>query len=144
MATTLHLAIVLWMTIPFPYFMTAGANIFTVPKLRDNGAMLGQLSFMSGMLSFVSPAPTVLGKVSDLSGCAFAPHIATLTVNCLRHLPTWMTRGTAAPTGTLVERAEDVAAAFPEEEAVQQMVAFLREGGDRAICTPREGKDETA
>jgi protein-S-isoprenylcysteine O-methyltransferase Ste14 len=50
MATTLHLAIVLWMTIPFPYFMTAGANIFTVPKLRDNGAMLGQLSFMSGML----------------------------------------------------------------------------------------------
>ena len=49
-----------------------------------------------------------------------------------------------APTGTLVERAEDVAAAFPEEEAVQQMVAFLREGGDRAICTPREGKDEAA
>jgi len=47
-----------------------------------------------------------------------------------------------APTGTLTERAADVAAAFPEEEAVQQMVAFLREGGDRAICTPREGKDE--
>jgi protein-S-isoprenylcysteine O-methyltransferase Ste14 len=50
MATTLHLAIVLWMAIPFPYFMTAGANIFTVPKLRDNGAMLGQISFISGML----------------------------------------------------------------------------------------------
>ena len=49
-----------------------------------------------------------------------------------------------APTGTLTERAEDVAAAFPEEEAVQQMVAFLREGGDRAICTPRDGKDEMA
>jgi hypothetical protein len=27
MATTLHLAIVLRMAIPFPYFMTAGANI---------------------------------------------------------------------------------------------------------------------
>jgi protein-S-isoprenylcysteine O-methyltransferase Ste14 len=50
MATTLHLAIVLWMTIPFPYFMSAGANTFTVPKLRDSGAMLGQLSFVSGML----------------------------------------------------------------------------------------------
>ncbi len=49
-----------------------------------------------------------------------------------------------APTGTLKERAEDVAAAFPDEEAVQQMVAFLRAGGDRAICTPREGKDEMA
>jgi protein-S-isoprenylcysteine O-methyltransferase Ste14 len=48
--TALHLVMVLWMAIPFPYFMTAGANIFTVPKLRDNGAMLGQISFMSGML----------------------------------------------------------------------------------------------
>jgi protein-S-isoprenylcysteine O-methyltransferase Ste14 len=38
------------MALPFPYFMSAGANIFTVPKLRDNGAMLGQLSFISGML----------------------------------------------------------------------------------------------
>ena len=30
--------------------MTAGANIFTVPKLRDNGAVLGQISFISGMV----------------------------------------------------------------------------------------------
>jgi protein-S-isoprenylcysteine O-methyltransferase Ste14 len=50
MATTLHLAIVLWMIIPFPYFMTAGANTFTFPKLGDSGAMLGELSFVSGML----------------------------------------------------------------------------------------------
>ena len=46
----LHLALVLWMAIPFPYFMAAGANIFTVPKLRDNGAVLGQISFISGMV----------------------------------------------------------------------------------------------
>jgi protein-S-isoprenylcysteine O-methyltransferase Ste14 len=50
MATILHLALVLWMAIPFPYFMTAGANIFTVPKLRDTGAVLGQISFISGMV----------------------------------------------------------------------------------------------
>jgi protein-S-isoprenylcysteine O-methyltransferase Ste14 len=50
MAKILHLAIVLWMAIPFPYFMTAGANTFTVPKLRDTGAVLGQLSFISGMV----------------------------------------------------------------------------------------------
>jgi protein-S-isoprenylcysteine O-methyltransferase Ste14 len=48
--TALHLVLVLWMAIPFPYFMTAGANIFTVPKLRDNGAMFGQISFISGMV----------------------------------------------------------------------------------------------
>lgn len=49
MATILHLAIVLWMAVPFSYFISAGANIFTVPKLRDTGAVLGQLSFVSGM-----------------------------------------------------------------------------------------------
>ena len=49
-----------------------------------------------------------------------------------------------AAAGTLKERIEDVATAFPDEEAVQQMVAFLRAGGDRAICMPREGKDEMA
>jgi protein-S-isoprenylcysteine O-methyltransferase Ste14 len=54
MATILHLAIVLWMAIPFPYFMSAGANIFTIPKLRDNGAMLGYWSFISGMLCVLS------------------------------------------------------------------------------------------
>jgi protein-S-isoprenylcysteine O-methyltransferase Ste14 len=52
-AKTLHLAIVLWMAIPFPYFISAGVNIFTVPKLRDTGAVLGQISFMSGMLCVV-------------------------------------------------------------------------------------------
>jgi protein-S-isoprenylcysteine O-methyltransferase Ste14 len=50
MTTALRLAFIVWMVCPFPYFMTAGANIFTVPKLRDNGAMLGQISFISGML----------------------------------------------------------------------------------------------
>jgi len=49
-----------------------------------------------------------------------------------------------AEKGTLKERVEDVAAAFPNEEAVQQIVAFLRAGGDRAVCTPRAGRDEDA
>lgn len=46
--------------------------------------------------------------------------------------------------GTLKERVGDVAEAFPESEAVRQIVAFLREGGDRAICTPRDPKGEEA
>jgi protein-S-isoprenylcysteine O-methyltransferase Ste14 len=49
MATALRLAFIFWMVIPFLYFMTAGANTFTVPKLRDSGAVLGQISFVSGM-----------------------------------------------------------------------------------------------
>jgi len=46
--------------------------------------------------------------------------------------------------GTLKERIEEVAAAFPDQPAVQQVVAFLREGGERAICTPRAGRDDEA
>ena len=44
--------------------------------------------------------------------------------------------------GTWKERVEDIAAAFADEAPVQQIVAFLREGGDRAVCTPRDLKDE--
>ena len=46
--------------------------------------------------------------------------------------------------GTLKERVGDVAEAFPDQEAVQQIVAFLRAGGDRAICVPRDDKGEEA
>jgi protein-S-isoprenylcysteine O-methyltransferase Ste14 len=44
----LHLGVSLWMASPFVYFLTAGAKTFTVPA-RDSGALLGQLSFISGM-----------------------------------------------------------------------------------------------
>jgi len=40
----------LWMTSPFVYFLTAGAKTFRVPEARDSGALLGQVSFISGML----------------------------------------------------------------------------------------------
>jgi len=49
-----------------------------------------------------------------------------------------------APTGTLKERIEDVATAFPQQEAVQQIVAFLRAGGERAVCVPRAGREDEA
>jgi UDP-N-acetylglucosamine acyltransferase len=49
-----------------------------------------------------------------------------------------------ADKGALNERVADVAEAFPGEEAVQQIVAFLGQGGDRAICVPRAGKEEAA
>ena len=44
--------------------------------------------------------------------------------------------------GTLKERVSDVAEAYPDQEGVQQIVAFLRQGGDRAICVPRAAKDD--
>ena len=47
-----------------------------------------------------------------------------------------------AAKGTLRERVEDLAAEYPAHETVQQIVEFLRAGGERAICMPRVGKDE--
>src|ERR1700733_9615012 len=49
MSIALRLLFIFWMVCPFLYFMTAGVNTFIVPKLRDNGALLGQISFISGM-----------------------------------------------------------------------------------------------
>jgi UDP-N-acetylglucosamine acyltransferase len=44
--------------------------------------------------------------------------------------------------GTLRERVDGVAEAFADQEAVQHVVSFLRQGGDRAICVPRAGRDD--
>lgn len=45
--------------------------------------------------------------------------------------------------GTLKERVEDVAAEFAEHEQVHEILDFLRIGGDRAICLPRESRENT-
>jgi UDP-N-acetylglucosamine acyltransferase len=41
--------------------------------------------------------------------------------------------------GTLQERLEDVAQEFHDHPQVQEVVDFIRAGGDRAVCTPRNG-----
>lgn len=51
-------------------------------------------------------------------------------------------RALFAPEGTLKERVEDVSAEFANNAEVQQILDFLREGGDRAICMPRVGREE--
>jgi len=47
-----------------------------------------------------------------------------------------------APEGTLAERIEDVAAEFAQQREVQEIVSFLREGGDRAVCLPINSRDQ--
>ena len=41
-----------------------------------------------------------------------------------------------APEGTLMERVEDVAATFETHPAVREILAFIRAGGRRSLCTP--------
>ena len=43
-----------------------------------------------------------------------------------------------ADEGTLLERVEDVASEFKDHVIVQEIVAFIRAGGKRSLCTPRD------
>jgi UDP-N-acetylglucosamine acyltransferase len=43
---------------------------------------------------------------------------------------------------TLKERVESLSAEFADQPEAMRILDFLREGGDRAVCTPRPGKDE--
>lgn len=46
-----------------------------------------------------------------------------------------------ADEGTLAERVDDVARSHEDEPLVQDVVAFLRGGGERSICTPLSAAD---
>jgi UDP-N-acetylglucosamine acyltransferase len=43
-----------------------------------------------------------------------------------------------APEGTLKERVEDVASEFDTHPLIHEILDFIREGGDRSICTPQD------
>jgi UDP-N-acetylglucosamine acyltransferase len=49
-----------------------------------------------------------------------------------------------ADEGTLKERVEDVAVEFREHPQVQEVIDFIRSGGDRSICTPRDAASADA
>jgi protein-S-isoprenylcysteine O-methyltransferase Ste14 len=73
MLTMLHLGLVFWMLIPFLYFITGAAHTFLVPKLRNNGAVLGQYSFISGMLCVAFMGLfSILLLPAALCGCLLA------------------------------------------------------------------------
>ncbi|MFV0295160.1 MAG: acyl-ACP--UDP-N-acetylglucosamine O-acyltransferase [Hyphomicrobiaceae bacterium] len=44
--------------------------------------------------------------------------------------------------GTLSERVADVAQEYANHTAVQEIVAFIRQGGKRSLCTPRDGRGD--
>ena len=48
-----------------------------------------------------------------------------------------------ADEGTLAERVEDVAEEFAKHPTVHEILDFIRGGGDRALCTPRESPTRT-
>jgi UDP-N-acetylglucosamine acyltransferase len=49
-----------------------------------------------------------------------------------------------AAEGTLKERVEDVAGEFASHPQVHEILDFIRDGGDRSLCVPRDVKDNAA
>ena len=101
---------------------------------------IGESGFVGGMSAVESdiiPFASAIGNRASLGGL----NIIGLTrrgfsreaIHTLRRAY----RTLFGPEGTLKERLADVAEEFAGDENVGKIVAFIREGGDRAICTPR-------
>jgi UDP-N-acetylglucosamine acyltransferase len=107
-------------------------------------ARIGEHAFvggMSGVENDVIPFGSVLGNRAHLAGLNIVGlkrrGFSRQAIHDLRRAY----RLLFANEGTLKERLRDVDAEFREDENVQKIVAFIREGGDRRLCTPRNGRD---
>ena len=99
------------------------------------------LGGMSGLENDLIPYGMALGNRAYLSGLniiglrrrGFAPDDIHKLRRAYRLL--------FAAEGTLAERMDDVAAEFSEHTIVQEIVAFIRAGGKRSLCTPRNANE---
>lgn len=97
----------------------------------------GFVGGMSGVENDIIPFGSAIGNRAELGGL----NIVGLTrrgfsreaIHQLRRAY----RTLFGPEGTLKERLADVEQEFAGDENVMKIVAFIRQGGDRAICTPR-------
>ncbi len=106
-------------------------------------ARVGAHSFlggMSGLENDLIPYGMALGNRAHLSGLNIVGlqrrGFSRDTIHSLRRAY----RLLFAAEGTLKERVDDVAAEFENHALVQEIVAFIRTGGKRSLCTPREAE----
>lgn len=106
---------------------------------------IGEGSFIGGMTGVendIIPFASAIGNRAGLGGL----NIVGLTrrgfsreaIHRLRRAY----RTLFGPEGTLKERLTDVEAEFGDDGNVRKIIDFIREGGERSICTPRR-RDET-
>lgn len=95
------------------------------------------LGGMSGLENDLIPYGMALGNRAYLSGLNIIGlqrrGFTRETIHQLRRAY----RLLFAAEGTLMERVDDVAAEFEKHALVQEIVAFIRAGGKRSVCTPR-------
>ena len=102
-------------------------------------ARVGAHSFlggMSGLENDLIPYGMALGNRAYLSGLNIVGlqrrGFSRDDIHSLRKAY----RALFANEGTLVERMEDVASEYGDHQIVQEIIAFIREGGKRSLCVP--------
>lgn len=107
-------------------------------------ARVGAHSFlggMSGLENDLIPYGMALGNRAYLSGLNIVGlqrrGFARNDIHDLRRAY----RLLFAAEGTLMERVEDVKTEFAGQPIVEEIIAFIREGGKRSLCTPKNGAD---
>lgn len=97
----------------------------------------GFVGGMSGVENDIIPFGSAIGNRAELGGL----NIVGLTRRGFEreaiHQLRRAYRTLFGPEGTLKERLADVEEEFAGDANVRKIIAFIREGGDRAICTPR-------
>jgi UDP-N-acetylglucosamine acyltransferase len=107
-------------------------------------ARVGAHSFlggMSGLENDLIPYGMALGNRAHLSGLNIVGlqrrGFSRSDIHDLRRAY----RLLFAAEGTLAERTEDVAQEFAGQPIVQEILAFIRAGGKRSLCTPKEAAE---
>lgn len=94
------------------------------------------LGGLSGLENDLIPYGLAFGNRATLAGINLVGlkrrGFSRETIDCLRRAY----RLLFAPEGTFIERIAEAAREFFDEPQVQEIIAFLNEGGDRSICVP--------
>ena len=107
-------------------------------------ARVGAHSFLGGMSGLeqdLIPYGMALGNRAHLSGLNIIGlqrrNFSRSEIHDLRRAY----RLLFAQEGTLLERVADVAEEFKDHPTVMEIVAFIKAGGKRSMCTPKNGAD---
>jgi UDP-N-acetylglucosamine acyltransferase len=104
----------------------------------------GFVGGMSGVENDVIPFGSAIGNRAELGGLNIVGltrrGFAREAIHQLRRAY----RTLFGPDGTLKERLADVEEEFAGDANVAKIIDFIREGGDRSICTPRRGTNGSA
>lgn len=114
-----------------------GAAVIQFARVGDHAFLGG----MSGLENDLIPYGMALGNRAHLSGLNIVGlqrrGFSRNDIHDLRRAY----RALFAAEGTLAERTEDVAKEFATQPIVQEIIAFIRAGGKRSLCTPKDAAE---